>query len=295
MSKQLDEAILDGAIPRAEVPGWRKEYGVVAGITRKPYDLGLWTRDATEDVMKRWREFRRSAPGFPRYVLGHQVHGTRVEIHGGVPQGRRAADRAGGRRMSDSSEGGGEWRVFEGVDGHVAAGPGTMLAVTVADCTPVYLLHPSTKTVALLHAGWRGTAAGILERGVQSLLVSATGIPGDPGIAGVVCHLGVSICGPCYEVGPEVFEAMSPWANDQKPTADSREPTAHSRQPTSSSQQPAAGKGFLDVRKVLARQAESLGIKQITVSGHCSRHGEGWYSHRGGDGGRMVGYLGVAS
>ena len=276
MVATLHETIIDGPIPRAEVPGWRKEYGVVAGITRKPYDLGLWTRDATEDVMKRWRVFRRSEPGFSQYVLGHQVHGTRIEIHGSVSRGRRAADRSGGRRMSDGAEGGGEWRLYEGVDGHVAAGAGTMMNVTVADCTPVYLLHPATRVVALLHAGWRGTAAGILERGVQSLLVAATGIPGDPGIAGVVCHLGVSICGPCYEVGPEVFEAMNPWANDQRPATRDQ-------------------KGFLDVRRVLAKQAESLGIKEVTVSGHCSRHGEGWYSHRGGDRGRMVGYLGVPS
>ena len=272
MPATLNEAILDGPIPRAEIPGWRTKYRVVAGITRKPYDLGLWTKDPIGDVMARWREFRRSEPGFRQYVLGHQVHGTRIEIHGEASRGRRSADRAGGRRMSDDGIEGGEWRVFEGVDGHVAAGTGTMLCVTVADCTPVYLLHPGTKMVALLHAGWRGTAAGVLERGVQSLLVAATGIPGDPGIAGVVCHLGVSICGPCYEVGPEVFEAMSPWANEQKPTG---------------------GKGSLDVRKVLVKQAESLGIKEITVSGHCSRHGEGWYSHRGGEGGRMVGYLGV--
>lgn len=284
--RSASETVIEAPIPRAEVPGWRTKYGVVAGITRKPYDLGLWTRDATEDVMKRWREFRRSEPGFTQYVLGHQVHGTRIEIHGEVSRGRRAADRTGGRRMSDGGEGGGEWRVFEGVDGHVAAGTGTMLCVTVADCTPVYLLHPATKMVALLHAGWRGTAAGVLERGVQSLLVAATGIPGDPGIAGVVCHLGVSICGPCYEVGPEVFEAMSPWANEQKPTADGRQPTADSPQP-------AGGKGFLDVRRVLVKQAESLGIKEITVSGHCSKHGEGWYSHRGGDPGRMVAYCGV--
>ena len=119
--KVLDETIIAGPIPHAEVPGWRKEYGVVAGITRKPYDLGLWTRDATEDVMKRWREFRRSEPGFPQYVLGHQLHGTRIEIHGGNSMGWRSVDRGGGGRVNDSGVEGGEWRVFDGVDGHVGA------------------------------------------------------------------------------------------------------------------------------------------------------------------------------
>ncbi|MBW8773305.1 MAG: laccase domain-containing protein, partial [Gemmatimonadetes bacterium] len=54
-------------------------------------------------------------------------------------------------------------------------------------------------------------------------------------------------------------------------------------------------KGFLDVRAVLAAQAEALGIKEVTVSGHCSKHGEGWYSARNGEGGRMVGYVGALS
>ena len=280
MTKSLNETLIDGPIPRAEVPGWRAQYGVVAGITRKPYDLGLWTNVAVEEVMTRWREFRRSEPGLTQYVLGHQVHGARVELHArlGAGRDRRGPDRSGGRRNSDKIifvDHGEEWRLFEGVDGHVTGSAGTMLCVAVADCTPVYLLHPATKTVALLHAGWRGTAAGILERGLQSLLVAASGIPEERGAESVICHLGVGICGDCYEVGPEVFEAMGHWADDQRPAAKDQ-------------------KGQLDVRKVLAKQAEALGIKEITVSGHCTRHGEGWYSARAGDAGRMVGYMGVA-
>ena len=279
MAAILNESLVDGPIPRAEVPGWREKYGVVAGITRKPYDLGLWTNTAVEEVMKRWREFRRSEPGFSQYVLGHQVHGARVELHARQDgaRGRRGADRSGGRRSSDKIvlvDQGEEWRIFEGVDGHATGSAGTMLCVTVADCTPVYLLHPKTKTVALLHAGWRGTAAGILERGVQTLLVAAQGIPEDGGPENIVCHLGVSICGECYEVGSEVFEAMGRFASSQKPAA-------------------ARAKGMLDVRAVLAAQAKALGIKEITVSGHCSKHGEGWYSARNGEGGRMVAYSGV--
>jgi copper oxidase (laccase) domain-containing protein len=268
-----DEVILESTIPRAEVLGWRERYGVVAGITRKPYDLGLWTGEPVEGVMGRWREFRRAEAGFTQYVLGTQVHGNRVEIHSGFPRDRRGGNREGGkggRRSGDVAPPGEQWKMVDGVDGHVAAGFGVMLNVTVADCTPIYLVHPPTKTVALLHAGWRGTAAGILERGVQSLLVAAQGIPGDATEGGVVCHLGVSICGECYEVGPEVFEAMGlpvPKTN--------------------------GGKGKMDVRSVLAHQARALGIKNVTVSSHCTRHGEGWYSHRGGDRGRMVAYLGV--
>jgi hypothetical protein len=268
--KTLSEKLVDGPIPRAEVPGWREKYGVVAGITMKPYDLGLWTADTVEATMTRWREFRKSEPGFTLYALGNQVHGSRVEVHSTQAPYKRRPRRSQVKRASQLQVQAPttEWRVLDGVDGHVADGMATMLCVTVADCTPVYLLHPKTKSVALLHAGWRGAAAGILERGLQSLLVAATGIPGDPAEAGIVCHLGVSICRECYEVGPEVFEAVGHPA-------------------------PGGGKGHLDVRAVIADQAEALGIKEVTMSGHCSKHGEGWYSHRGGDKGRMVAYVGV--
>ena len=47
--------------------------------------------------------------------------------------------------------------------------PGVLLTVTVADCVPVYLVVPG-RGVALLHAGWRGTAGGILRAGVERLL-----------------------------------------------------------------------------------------------------------------------------
>ena len=255
----LTESLLEGPIPRAEVPGWREKYGVVAGITRKPYDLGLWTKDPVGEVSTRWREFRRVEPGFSVYVLGNQVHGTEVVTH---HQGRAEG---GGQRMLS----------IEGVDGHVTADRGTMLCVTVADCTPVYLLaidqgskRPSA--LALLHAGWRGTAGGILKKGAELLLAAQPS-------SRLVAHLGVSICGDCYEVGSEVFDAMAPWADDQRPQAPGPRPA----------------KGQLDVRAVLAQQAAALGIDEVTTSTHCTRHGEGWYSHRGGDAGRMVAYLGM--
>ena len=84
------------------------------------------------------------APGGARLATATQVHGARV---------RRRTARAGraGSAVDDA-------------DGHVAADRGTALAVTVADCVPVFIAHPSG-AIALLHSGWRGTAARIVERG----------------------------------------------------------------------------------------------------------------------------------
>ena len=75
--------------------------------------------------------------------------------------------------------------------------------VTVADCVPIYLVAPAKGAIALLHAGWRGTAAGILANGLQLLHDHAGVEPPE-----VVMHAGVAISGPCYEVGAEVVTGV---------------------------------------------------------------------------------------
>lgn len=138
------------------------------------------------------------------------------------------------------------------------------MAVTVADCVPAFLVAPERETSAVVHAGWRGAAAGILERAVATLR-DRFGIPA----AEVALHLGPSICGDCYEVGPEVHEGLG-------------EPTPPGPSP-------------VDLRGNLARRAEAVGIpaSEITVSTLCTRCGPvDLYSHRGGDAARQVAYLG---
>jgi copper oxidase (laccase) domain-containing protein len=145
----------------------------------------------------------------------------------------------------------------------VTAQASVLLAVTVADCVPVSLVDPVMRRVGLLHAGWRGTAAGVLERGVAAMGEGASA-------RALRVHLGPAICGLCYEVGPEVFAALG----EPAPA----EPTP------------------LDLRAVLARRAVVLGVapEHVTVSAHCTRcTGSELFSHRGGDRGRQVGYLGI--
>src|SRR5690606_18360795 len=89
------------------------------------------------------------------------------------------------------------------IDGHATRAPGLLLAVSVADCVPVSLVDPERRAVALLHAGWRGAAAGILERGLEVLAERLLARPEDLHV-----HLGPAICGGCYEVGPEVHRAL---------------------------------------------------------------------------------------
>lgn len=247
----LREVPLPGAVPRLEVPGWREKYGLIAGITGRGsapgagFDLGLWGGQPVGEVMTRWRDFRAAEKCLRAQVLGHQVHGERVQWH-------------------DSAFG---WTMIEGVDGHATGLSGLMLTVTVADCIPVYLAAPNHGGLALLHAGWRGTAAGILERGVETLGARLRCEPYE-----LVMHCGVGICGACYEVGEEVLRGVG------------RAPEG-------------AGPHHLDLREVLTEHAQGLGITEITVSEWCSAHdAEHFFSHRrsGGRDGRMVAYLGAA-
>ncbi|MGE0353831.1 MAG: polyphenol oxidase family protein [Gemmatimonadales bacterium] len=259
------EVVVPGPVPRLELAGWRDRYGVVAGITvpgDTGFDLGLWTGRPVGQVMGNWRAFLGAEPGFAGHVLGHQVHGKRVRWH-------------------DSISG---WVIQEGVDGHATATPGLMLLVTVADCIPVYLLAPERRAVALLHAGWRGTAAGILEQGIEMLVESSC-----CSAAEVVMHCGVGICGGCYEVGYEVIEAVG---GETVRRSDGR--TARpARLSVGPSDRP---KGHLDLRAVLAEQARALGLADISTSQYCSGHDRpGFFSHRASAGadGRMVAYLGI--
>jgi polyphenol oxidase len=120
----------------------------------------------------------------------------------------------------------------------------------------------------LLHAGWRGTAGGILGRGLERLLAAVRSDTAD-----VIMHCGVGICGDCYEVGSEVMLGCGAAADGEGPW-------------------------HLDLRDRLVEQARELGLAQVTTSGWCSAHDRpAFYSHRasGGTDGRMVAYIGFDS
>ncbi len=244
---QLDETPQSGLPPRLELVRWRERFGVVAGITARDgdFNVGLGTSAPAGVVLAAWRTlFHAMAPRFRRFELGLQVHGARILEH-------RAAEEG--------------WTIVDGVDGHLTSVPGTLLLVTAADCVPVYLLHPGTRTVALVHAGWRGVAAGIVEAAITRLASATKSTAED-----IVIHCGVAICGDCYEVGPEVISAVL-----------GRE---------------AVGPEHLDLRSEIAARAERAGVRDLSVSGWCAAHdADRFHSHRRSRGtdGRMAAYLGV--
>ena len=239
-----ETAVGDAAVPRLELTQWAERYGVVAGITLRPVSLGLWSEEPVGQVMGRWRAFRSTfANRFPTIVLSHQVHGTEVRWHEGLPEG---------------------WLILDGIDGHATRQPGVLLTVTIADCIPIYLAAPRSGVIALIHAGWRGAAGGVLARSIDLLRRR-----GSVKESEIIMHCGVGICGECYEVGPEVAERFDK-THDHGPVR-------------------------LDLRAALTKQARELGIEDVSISPWCSAEGrDRFFSHRASRGrdGRMVAYVG---
>jgi len=229
------------AIPLREVVTSFAALGVTAfTTTRRDGDYALADPPAAEAVA-RWQALHRSfGDATPRLVSARQVHGTKVIEHGG--------DGAG-------------WVRIEGADGHVALGPGIAMAVTVADCIPVFLAH-ADGAAGIVHAGWRGVAGQIVVRALDQL--AARGVD----VGGVHVHLGPAICGRCYEVGPDVYEQLTGWSTIR---------TRH-----------------VDLRALVAEQVKERGVARVTASPHCTRcDNDRFFSHRAGDAGRQVAVIAV--
>lgn len=222
--------------PREDVPGFEALGLVAFTTTRDAGDFNLASRAAGEG-WPRWIDLAATLRG-PRLAFAHQVHGVRVVEHG--------AGWEGILRLPDA-------------DGHVAlAGPMAM-AVTLADCVPVFIGHPSG-AAALLHSGWKGTVGRIVRVAIDRLVASGLRA-GD-----LLVHCGPAICGRCYEVSPEVYGQVT-----------GRQVAA----PTP-----------VDLRARIASDARESGVQSVTVSRSCTRcDNDRFYSHRCGDAGRQVGVL----
>jgi len=211
-------------------------FGVRAYVTTRAFgSLSTHGDESVEDVIGRWDALRLGVLRAPRFATGRQVHGTRVVVHDGSWSG---------------------WLRVDDADGHYAPDRGTGLAVTVADCVPVLIAHPSG-AVAAIHAGWRGTAAGIMRKALT--VMAEDGLS----LSELRVHLGPAICGRCYEVSPEVYAQLTGKVVERPTT--------------------------VDLRGLLAGQACAAGVRAVTVSDDCSRcDTDRFFSHRGGDAGRQA-------
>jgi YfiH family protein len=232
---------VSGALPPRERVASFAVLGLTAFTTTR--DAGSYgvTDDApVQQVNDRWFALLRATGG--RMASAHQVHGAKVVTH---------------------TPGWDGWLRVDSADGHATAHHDTALVVTIADCVPVFIGHPKGAS-ALLHAGWRGVAGGILDAGLRAL--AAMGCSARD----VVVHLGPAVCGACYEVGPDVYAQLMRRSSDRSAT--------------------------VDLRALLADQARLAGVKNVEASACCTRcSNERFYSHRAGDSGRQVAVIAPAS
>ena len=176
-------------------PEWPGVRAVFAG--RKPVtgagNLSLsGGRDAPSALAARAVWSRHLGVRAEDWVCGALEHGNRVRVVGEAERGR------GALAPED---------VLPSCDGLVTASPGLPLYLPVADCAAVLLWRDGPQPrLGVLHAGWRGLVAGILEQGVQRM--------SEGGGSRAEIRAWISPCArfASYEVGPEVAERAPPAA-----------------------------------------------------------------------------------
>ncbi len=149
------------------------------------------------------------------------------------------------------------------------------IGVQVADCVPVLLFDKKRHVAGAVHAGWRGTAASIVTKTIETMSERFFTNPAD-----IIMAIGPGIRGCCYEVGPEVMEAVTRASGEGDYRSIKR------------------GKYCLDLARANRQQAVSSGVtpEQIWLSGECTFClPEKYYSFRFANGttGRQCGVIGI--
>lgn len=186
--------------------------------------------------------------------------------------------------------------------------PGLLLGVQTADCVPVLIADPRNRAVAVFHAGWRGTLARIVERGVGLMRLRYGSKPTN-----LVAAIGPAIAACCFEIGDEVrqqFESQFAYASKLFYEVSDSDPVRQKYPLLFLTQRPPGHTSLgaslrLDLFEANRRQLLDAGLKKrnITLSGECTactRLPSGarkYFSHRAEKGitGRMMSVMGVAS
>lgn len=204
----------------------------LGGRSRPPFDslnIGLNTGDDAGDVRAN-RALLAGALGLEAAALAtvYQVHGPAVLV---VEAGRPVP--------------GGEGRPLAAADGLVTGAAGVGAAVGAADCVPVLLADPEARVVGAVHAGWRGIALGVVETAVAALARAG----GDPGTT--VALIGPAIGGCCYQVGPEVRDAVLARCASAAAVTRDRRPS-------------------LDLAAGAAELLHAAGVREVRAAGLCT-------------------------
>ncbi|MFZ5944122.1 MAG: peptidoglycan editing factor PgeF [Bacillota bacterium] len=164
----------------------------IGGRSDTPYDslnLAFHCGDNFEKV-KENRKIFAQAVGIPseNIVAADQIHGDNIYNAGKLDRGKGALEQE---------------TVIKETDALITNEPGVALIAFYADCVPIMLLDPVQKAIAVIHAGWKGTAAKIASKTVEKMKESFNSNPGNI-LAGICPSIG-----PChYEVDQPVIEKI---------------------------------------------------------------------------------------
>jgi polyphenol oxidase len=186
-------------------------------------------------------------------------------------------------------------------DGVITNTPGLLLSIQTADCLPILLADPKKRAVGAFHAGWRGTLARVVEKGIGEMRRHFSSNPRDLRAA-----IGPGIHKCCYQVGPEVREVFhSRFAYSDELFHEQRESdVVHEKYPLLFMNARAPGHGpdqsklYLDLVAANTRQLLDTGVlaKNISVSPLCtSCRTDLLFSYRAEKGGtgRLMGVIGI--
>jgi YfiH family protein len=243
--------------PACSVQGFTTRH---EGVSRPPYNslnLGTTTQDQLHNVEGN-RSLLTRAFGIAQEALVtvRQVHGSDILV------------------IDEPNEDYSHFLTLES-DAIITNQSGVMIGVCVADCAPILLLDPEKRVIAAVHAGWQGTAAGLVSKtvaGMRSLFNC------DPGTLRAAIGPCISKC--CYEVDAPVRQAF---AQSQIPWEACAEPNGE-------------GKWKLDLAAANRELLLLAGVpgSAIQVSEMCvSCQRERFFSYRrdGGETGRQMGFI----
>jgi len=232
----------------------------LGGVSLPPYDslnLGLHVGDENAHVEENRRRLQDSfaLPSSPYWL--NQTHSADVlKLSGKSHVAQRKHD--GASQLSSN--------IAHTADGAWSDGIDNVLAVLTADCLPVVIADTEGTSIAVIHAGWRGLAAGILENAV-----AAFGSRSD-----LHAWMGPAI-GPCaFEVGEDVLDAFI------------NRNTLHQ---TSFSPRAAKGKYLADIYALARTELNALGNITVTGGDYCTYTQANWFHSYRRDGvktGRMA-------
>lgn len=228
-----------------DVPhGFSTRLGGVSQGYLSSLNLGISRGDRPENVLKNYGILG-SAIGFrpEDTVFTRQVHGDVVCRVGRANRGEGLLH-----------------PVKEDRDGLMTNETGIMLTIFTADCVPVLFYDPVTRSVAGAHAGWRGTAMGIVRRTVEEMTRQFGAKPRD-----IRAAIGPSIGKCCFETHDDVPQAMYQALGCAAQAYIS----------------PSGEKYHVDLKGINAHWLRKAGLEWIDVSEDCTAcQPERFWSHR---------------